>query len=159
MKTTPLALRVFFLAVLLAALTFGCNNGKSTGPGNVTLADMIGSWIATKFEFKSKADGNLKVDIISKGGTFTLTISADNQVILVAMFPGQAPETDMGTISVEGDSLFLDLEDDDIKAAYTLFGNTLQLSVGDAEYDFNEDGTDEPATVEILLNRAPGETQ
>ncbi len=149
-------MRTLSTTVLAAALVVGCID--STDPDNVSEDDLAGVWTATQFVLASTADPSVTVDMISLGGTFVLTINADGTYSEAGVFPGDPPEVESGsgTYVIQGTNLIL-TEDDDpepFTVAFVLSGNTLTLSSTDESFDFDEDGVEEAATLEMVLTRS-----
>ncbi len=148
-------MRTLSTIVLAAVLVVGCSD--STDPGNVSEDDLAGVWTATQFLFTSTADPNVTLDMISQGGTFSLTINADGTYSEAGVFGGNPREVEngSGTYVIQGTNLML-TEDEDpepFTVAFVLSGNTLTLSATDETFDFDEDGVEEAATLEIVLTR------
>ena len=149
-------MRTLSTTVLVAALVVGCND--STDPGNVSENDLAGVWTATQFLLTSTADPTVTVDMISQGGTFSLTINADGTFFEAGLFPGNPPkvENGSGTYVIQGTNLILTEADDPVPfvLAFVLSGNTLTLSSTDETFDFDGDGVEEAATLEMVLTRS-----
>ena len=72
-----------------------------------------------------------------------------------ASFPGEVTETFSGTYTISGNQLTLNEsgEGSTRLMTYSLSGNTLTLSGDDEEYDFDDDGQEDPATFTMVLAR------
>ena len=149
-------MRTLSTTVLAAALVVGCSD--SIDPGNVSEDDLAGVWTATQFLLTSTADPTVTVDMIALGGTFTLTINADGTYSEAGLFPGNPPEVEngSGTYVIQGTNLILTEADDPVPfaLAFVLSGNTLTLSSTDETFDFDGDGVEEAATLEMVLTRS-----
>lgn len=141
---------------LAATLGVSVACGDSNGPdGDLTLADLVGTWSATKFELTKQSNASVSIDLVAAGGSFTLTVSADGA------FTGQQSlfgfsDTFSGTVSVSGNVLTLtDSENpaDVTEVVASLSGNTLTLTSDDLAFDFDFDDVDEPANLEAILQR------
>ena len=66
---------------------------------------------------------------------------------------GEVTEGFSGTYTIDGNQLILretgELEPDSM--TYTLSGNTMTLTGDDDEYDFDDDGQEDPATSTLVL--------
>ena len=149
-------MRTLSTTVLAAALVVGCND--STDPGNVSEDDLAGVWTATQFLLTSTADPSVTVDMIALGGTFALTINADGTYSETGVFPGNPPEVESGTGTyvIQGSNLILTEDDDPLPftVAFVLSGNTLTLTSTDETFDFDDNGVEEAATLDMVLTRS-----
>ena len=147
--------RTLSTTVLAAALVVGCSD--STDPGNVGEDDLAGVWTATQFLLASTADPTVTVDRISQGGTYTLSFNADGTFSEAGLFSNPTKvESGSGTYVIQGSNLIL-TEDDDpepFTMAFVLSGNTLTLSSTDESFDFDGDGVEEAATLEMVFTRS-----
>lgn len=114
--------------------------------------DIAGDWTATSFVFTSVADPDESVDIIDAGGSLSTTFEADGDYAITYSFAGST-DTDGGTYTIDGDHITLDDGTDPISGTIELSGDTMTLRLTGAEFDFDDDGTDDPATVLIVLTR------
>ena len=129
----------------LLAVTFVAGCGEST-PGEVAEA-LAGTWNATSVVFTNKANSSETFDQLAGGGSVTITFTA------AGGFSGSFTELG-GTFVVQGTNLIVTNtgESDPHPVAFTLSGNTLTLTVDD-EFDFDDDGVDESASMAIVLQR------
>ena len=142
------------LAVLVT-LGMGVACGDSNAPDPLTLENLVGSWRATQFLFTQQSDPSTFFDLIQNSGTVTITISANGTYVGQQSAFGST-ETSSGTITVS--SRFVTLTDDDepgdpTQFAATLTGNTLTLTSSDFTFDFDFNGTEEPATLTAVFQR------
>ncbi|HWP38708.1 MAG TPA: hypothetical protein VNL18_14275 [Gemmatimonadales bacterium] len=133
---------------LLAGAALAC--GDTTG---VSTDSLVGTWNATKFEFSNPANSAQKADLVALGGSFTLTIAASGSYTATFQEPGGAAETVTGTISVQGDTLTVSESGQGSPTRFraSRSGNTLTLDSSDEEFDFDDNGTEEPARLVIVL--------
>jgi hypothetical protein len=124
--------------------------GESTG---VQLADLAGTWNITTMEF-SEVGGSARVDLISDfGGTATIEIESDGSFTLTITVQG-VPETDTGTITVNGDEVTLATATDASQGTISRNGDTVTIDFdAGVEFDFDDDGTDDAATLRIVMVR------
>ena len=142
--------------VLAAVLVVGCTD--STDSGHADEDDLAGVWNATQFLLTSTANSAVTIERISQDGWFTLTINANGTWSEEGVFPGNPPKTESGsgTYVIQGSNIIL-TEDDDPEPftwAFVLSGNTLTLSSTDESVDFDGDGVEDAATLEIVLTRS-----
>jgi hypothetical protein len=114
----------------------------------VSVDDLEGTWNATAFEFTDQTNTSQQVDLISLGATYTLTIESPNAVSSVFIFEGNTDSNSNNftisrdTLVANGDTFIVDLTGDVL----------LLTNLGEA-FDFDDDGSDDPATLRIELVR------
>jgi hypothetical protein len=142
--------RIGLAAWLLCALA-GCGKDKSTGPEP---RQVTGVWHATKVEYVRRPAGEA-VDLVALGGSGTLTLNADDSFRLVITPFAAAESVTEGTWTLGGDTL--DLTPLGMSFSWqfdvALVGDSLGLSGASVEYDFDDDGTPDQATLNLLLVR------
>ena len=130
--------------------------GTDTGPGGVTISDLAGTWNATSFTF-TPAGGGTAVDLIAQGGSLVLAIQANGDITITQTEPGGAPVVDTGSLGFDPSDvdfirLQIDGEPGTDRLAITLTGTTaMTLFEADSEFDFDDNGTEDPATLTIVL--------
>ncbi len=123
-------------------LSVACGGGVS-GPSESSL---VGTWHATKMEYISKAGGG-QVELVSQGWAAVLSLDADRTGTL-AVTPAALPAWSWtGVWEVDGDLFRIAGQGADI----TLSGGTLRLNGFDGVYDFDGDGTPDPAKLNLVL--------
>jgi hypothetical protein len=128
--------------VMAAIFAFGC--GDSTG---VTLEDLVGTWQAQSYTF---SDATTSVDLVAtQGASFTLTVQEGGTVSTVFDNGIGGTSSNSGTFSADGSTLTL--AGDTFTA--TRAGNSLTLVDATSEYDLDDDGSADPATLTIQLQR------
>jgi len=134
--------------VALAALACG-------GSDEPSVESLSGIWTVTKLEFVSTANPAVTVELIAAGATATLNLNDTGGYAVTVTLPGQAPETTTGTWSHTNDTLTLveTGSSGDMTFALSLGNDVMTLTGANTEYDFNDDGTDDPATLNIGLVR------
>lgn len=156
MRVARKALPLLFLGAFLFAACGDDDDG--TGPDGVTVADLAGSWTATQLQFTS-TEGLGSVDIIQDlGGSFVLQIQSDGSFTADVNVPQMGSFELPGSVTISGSTLTVDFAQDvppfnDFSADFTLSGNQLTLDVSDADFDFNQDGQEDPATATVILQR------
>ena len=168
MKTLSKLLVAPFL--VFAFLIFSCNsdNGDddiqvNCGPA-YCVADLQGTWNAETITFTFCGSGMMdpsSVEIISEGAEGTMVIQSSGRFTLTLTFPEGPPEIISGRIYFEDGEFFAIQFDDDEPGDPTYFGdtlsgNTFSLNGGPetAEFDFDEDGNDDCASVDLTFVKA-----
>jgi hypothetical protein len=117
----------------------------STG---ITVEDLVGTWEATEIVFTSTADPSESVDAIDLEASLTVTINSAGTVTTVFDNGQGGTDTDSGTLSVDGSTLTIGSDTFEAERS----GDVLTLT-GAVDFDFDEDGSDDPATVVVRLER------
>ena len=137
-----MSLKSVWAMAIVAALVGGC--GDSTG---VTLEDLVGTWEAQTYTF---SDGTRSVDLVAtQGASFTVTVAVGGAVTTVFDDGVGGTSSDSGEFSADGNALTLVGE----TFSATRSGNSLTLVDATAEHDLDGDGSDDPATLTIQLQR------
>ncbi len=136
---------------LFVAVAVGCS-GDSTGVASPN--DFVGDWIASSYVVTSVANTSQTQDLTAMGMTLAITFT-ETTYSGTASFPGEVTETFSGTYTISGNQLTLNEsgEGSTRMMTYSLSGNTLTLSGDDEEYDFDDDGQEDPATFTMVLAR------
>ncbi len=102
-------------------------------------------------------DANLRQkhcrDFRAASGSGSLTFQDDTTFILVLLQdPGSPTESSTGPVELDGETIILTDENDPDLPLLTgsRAGTRLVFETEDAEYDFDGDGTDEPARVDVV---------
>ncbi len=132
-----------------------------TGP-DFSISDLQGTWNATS-AFFSPSDPNSQsegVDIIAEGGSLSIVILSNGRFTMNFNVQGSDPFTVTGEMFFENNEFFA-IRFDEEPNDYDYFGieytsTTLQINGGPdtAEWDFNGDGNDEPASVTLNFVKA-----
>ena len=133
------------LAAGAMALAVAACSDDSTG---ITVEDLVGTWEATEIVFTSTADPSESVDAVDFGVSLTVTITSDGTVTSVFDDGQGGTDTDSGTLSVDGSTLTIGSDSFEAERS----GDVLTLT-GAVGFDFDEDGSDDPATVVVRLER------
>lgn len=149
--------RAAMVALLVGALGAGCGNGEEDGVMSVSEAGLVGTWQATSVQVINPADPMaLPLDLIMMGGSATLTITPNSRYAFVQMEAGGQPETSTGAVIVE-DGLLIFNDDafpgDPDEAAFMLSGSTLTIILFEGEFDFDDNGVEEPANITFVFQR------
>lgn len=137
--------------LVAALLLAGCSSG-GVGP-KTSIAPLVGDWQATALVITSVADPSIHPDLIQLGATFTLNVQPSGQYTAILVYNGQ-PKTEIGQLSVRGDSITLSPSSTTSGSAttgtYSVDSSNLTID-GDTEFDFNLDGQNEPAKAHIVF--------
>ncbi|MEK6477859.1 hypothetical protein WJR50_10005, partial [Catalinimonas sp. 4WD22] len=139
---------------LILLRIFICNK-----PKGISMDDIAGNWIATYARFSNnQLNPPIQINVVDEGGTVNLVIQSNGRFTFTISFPGETPDVSKGQLGFDEDYLVVHY-DGDAADDYEYMGiqlsqdqNTLVIS-GPAEYDFNEDGTEEPAQLRLELVR------
>ncbi len=163
------AMKRFVTAAALVGMAVACGDEGPNGNGGVTVADLAGTWTASRFEYAPVADPTQALDLITTaGGSVSITVAADGSYDASLVYAlGQPAVPFSGTISISGTTITLAVSDTVTAGpiellpsepfvfdTFTLSGNLLTLSASDVEFDFTLQGNPEvPATLVMVLNR------
>ncbi len=138
------------LLALTTPVLIGC--GDATGLDPVELA---GTWNAIEYRFTNPANTAQTVELIALGGSLSILIRADSSYTATIQEPGDVPETRRGTVEIRGDTLTISESGQGSPTPYMArrSGDTLTMTTSDEDFDFDQDGTDDPADVRIVLVR------
>ena len=141
-------------AALAVGAAVAC--GGSSGPSPQTLA---GTWGATKAELVKASSASTKVDIVAKGGSVLLVLRDNKSFNLTFSEPGEPVQDMSGVWSSSTDVLTLAYTSGpfsgEMQFDMSLSGSTLSLLGADTGYDFDDDGVDEPAKVNLTMVKQP----
>lgn len=145
-----------FIAIMLFVFLAGCSS-DSTDPSDIS--NLEGTWHLSSMTFINNANSSQTVDALNIQGTTTdmvMTIESNgNYTITVTITtnltgtPQTFTSTQTGNFNEEGGGI----EDNDPSTTVTLSGNTLTIEDNDETYDFDNDGTDESATLRTVFQR------
>jgi hypothetical protein len=85
--------------VAAGALAIGCSS--TTNPQDVTVADLVGTWTASRFAFTNVANTAQKFDVITNGGSFAVTVASNGTIDGTYNFIFDSGDI-AGTIAVSG---------------------------------------------------------
>jgi len=140
------------LAALCAA-SVACSDSTGSNGDDLTIADLVGTWNITQWEYTRKANGETLDLMALPGATATIVIESNGRYTVEAFAPGMGDLEDAGTLDVSSDPMTAtpDGEDPEI-VVITLSGNTFTLYQDDASNDFG--AGEEPASLELVGTRA-----
>jgi hypothetical protein len=147
-------LRRWLAFVAAALLSTACGGGSA--PSTESFA---GTWSASKYELVNRASPSTSVELIGQGVSAALVLRADKTYQLTTTLPasmtppGQSGvQVATGTWSASTDVLTL-RELAPLSHTYqfnfVMSGSTLTLTGGGSEWDFNDDGVQEDATLNV----------
>lgn len=136
--------KVWVVAPLVAGLALACGS-------DVAVEDLAGTWNATEFVFSNFDDPVVDFDVIDAGGDVSIIIRADNTYTITSVLLDLDIDGDW---VLDGNVLtFDDGTADEVAFDISLDGNTLTVHTEDVEFDFDEDGTDDPAQLDATFVR------
>lgn len=144
------------LAVVPAVACGDDDDDNGTGPGDgVTLQDLAGTWDATEVTFQSLDNPLILFDLVALGGSLTLSVQADGSYAATLQAPGEAPETETGTVAVAGDRIVLAVDGvpGSVAFDFTLAGSTLTMVTEEEGFDFDGDDVNDPARLTLVMVR------
>ncbi len=141
------------MPLVAALLLAGCKSGVVEP--DTSIGALVGDWQATALVITNVADPSVHPDLIQLGATFTLNVQPSGQYTAILVYNGQ-PKTEIGQLSVRGDSITLSPSSATSGAAttgtYSVDASTLTID-GDTKFDFNLDGQSEPAKAHIVFEK------
>jgi hypothetical protein len=142
------------LWLTLAAFQLACGDD---GPAeDLTYADLIGQWSLLSLVITSDADPSTTFDFRAAGGSGSLHFEADSTFLLVLLpDPGSPTQSSTGPVTLDEGTVVLtdDADPDGPVLTGTLSGGRLAFETDQAEFDFDDDGTDEPAHISAVFTR------
>lgn len=153
----PRARSGFGLALLLALGGCGGSSPSDVATPDPAVEPFVGDWAATEFVVTSVADEGTFFDLIDATGLFTLNVQPSGAYTATLFIPDemQQPSVENGTMSVVGAAVRLDpATGPSATSAYEFDGPDVLILDGPTEFDFNFDGTFEPATLHVVLERS-----
>ncbi len=145
-------------AVGLAGLA-GCGDlSEFTKP--ITPAKISGEWRATDLVLTNANDPTISFDAIAAGLSLFLRFSIDGDYQQIIQAPEQDDDVEIGRYEIQGDFILVELAsapEDTIHFAYefqeSVTAFTLTLLSDDLDFDFDDDGIEEPALLFTILLR------
>ncbi len=154
------------LAAVVLAGVFAVGCSDSTGTDVLTMQDMEGTWVATKFEYTDPAGNFPTFDITSVGGALSLTVTATSATdgtytgsLLIP--PSTTPVTIGGAVELLANGTQFTLTNPTDPPNILLLNitpsgtpPTLVTLSADTNIEFDWGlGTDVPASLEIVLQK------
>lgn len=113
---------------------------------------MVGDWLAESLVMTSVANPEVVTDLVALGAVFTLSVQPSGRYTAILEGFGQS-SSEFGRLTVDGASVVLMPESPpgpESRALWERVGDSVILE-GDSDFDFNLDGTTEPATLRQVL--------
>ncbi|HSG07462.1 MAG TPA: hypothetical protein VLA36_03825 [Longimicrobiales bacterium] len=142
------------LALALVIVLAAACGGEDPVVVDPLVSPLVGDWTATAMVITSVANPDVAPELIGLGASFTLNVQPSGQYTAILIYAEQA-STEIGFLSISGNVVTMTHSFPDTKttsATYVLAGNRLTLD-GDTDFDFNLDGTPEPALAHFELER------
>lgn len=150
--------RLAVLPVLLLGLTSACGDVASLN-ADLTPAILSGDWEATTVQITNLANPAETIDLLEQGGELAFRFTLDGGATQFLTLPGEE-EPIVSEATYEIDSPYLIFVDESEEAqifAYELqstqTGNSLTLATNDLLFDFDGDGSAEPALFAVVMIR------
>jgi hypothetical protein len=142
-------------ASLVAALGLlvGCGGSEPARP-DPEISPLVGDWEAVVLEMRH-ALAPTSLDLIESGASFTINIQPSGQYTAILFFLGQN-QTELGQVEVSGERITISPNVPGGQPATTgtfTFQGELLVVDGATEFDFDLDGTADPAQVHMELQR------
>ncbi len=122
------------------------------GGGGSVPSEAVGTWVATSYTYVNQANSSQSYELISSGGGFTLMIQANGIFGVQYVEPGGATDSDGGTLTFSGNTVTAVTPTDVTTLTWSISGTTMTLMMSDT-FDFDNNGTEQDASVTIVLTR------
>lgn len=145
------------LTLLLVLGACGDSSPSDVAVPDPAVEPFVGSWGATEFEVTSVADESIVFDLIEAKGVFNLNVQPSGAYTATLFIPAEMDQAavENGTMSVIGEAVRLNPNQGaGATSAYEFDGPDVLILDGPTEFDFNFDGTFEPATLHVVLERS-----
>ena len=139
------------MELLLAAAASACGDSTGLDPN-----DLAGTWVATVWDLTNPANASQSTDVLAAGGSMTIVFRSDGTFTSTILEPDDTvPDVDTGTDEVVGSVLTIAESGQGSPTPFQAVrdGSALTLRSSDEDYDWDNDGTDDPADTRILLSR------
>jgi hypothetical protein len=114
---------------------------------------MVGEWLADSLVMTSVANSEVTADLLALGAVFTLSVQPSGRYLAILEGFGLS-SSESGRLTVDGaDVVFMPESPPGLpesRAVWELAGDSVILE-GDSDFDFNLDGTTEPAKLRQVL--------
>lgn len=152
--------RFFQIAILFVALMItGCASDTPFEPedtGNNTsgnAGEFAGKWGANTFHMINAEDPSQVVDLTVYGVEYSMTINPNASYSVSVVFQGQ-PIDEEGVVNFDNGAVTFTPTAGAVRAGtYTYTNNILTLDVGGQEFDFNQDGVNDPAKLYLEMTK------
>ena len=141
------SLRLAGVLVLVAAC-------ESTTAPVVSLGELSGTWDVASWERAAAANPALKANILADEMSVVLRIAPNGEFLLTVSTPVHATFAETGTISLRGDTLVYDGQNDEAAFRLRFFEHRMTwLALETKGYDVNDDGVPEATIDNVALTR------
>jgi len=143
------------LMLLFAPLAAACNDDDPHEPAPLNLT---GTWNVTHIELVSSENPEVSIDMTDLGVTATLVFEADGDFTFTVVVPMEETETFAGNWTYT-ETLTLEHVSGGF-AGWTweflvsVQNGVLSLTGAEAQYDFDEDGNEDPAILNLTVVKA-----
>ena len=148
--STRIGSRLLIVMGVLTLGAIGCQ-GDPTGP-DFNPDFMVGNWLAESLVMTSVANPEVVADLTALGAVFTLSVQPSGRYTAILEGFGQS-SSESGKLTVDGAFVVLMPEappGPESQALWERVGDTVILE-GESDFDFNLDGTTEPAMLRQVL--------
>ena len=161
MRTTIKTIVFSTICLLFVALSCSEDDGDVlTKEGPFSISELAGNWEATRASFSGNS---ANIDVVADGGSVTMSVQSSGRFTLTIDATDRPAYTVSGEMfweQFEGDSFFFFLWDD-APGDWDTYGATLTATTFDinggfdsAEYDFDNDGNFESASISMTFTRS-----
>lgn len=145
--STPSTRSLTALAVGLAALA--CGDATGVDP-----EDLVGTWSAFTVIATNPANSAETSDLLAEGVSLTFVIEANGRIETIFEFQ-DIVDRDFGTLTVTDGEFTLLIEGRPLTGTISRRDDTLTIDIiTGMEWDFGDDGLDEPATMLLEMLRS-----
>lgn len=146
---------ILVILVVAAFLIIVSCSSNSTDPveqdNNPNNWALVGTWVGTGFEFVSQADTSVKADLTTYGVAYSIIINHDSTYSSTTAFLGQNM-VETGNVIVTATEITISpVNGVSHSGNYTQTATGFDIVITDEGFDFDQDGTDEPAFLYIEL--------
>ncbi|MCW5517431.1 hypothetical protein [Muriicola sp. Z0-33] len=161
MRTSIKTILVSSICILFVALSCSKDDDEElTKDGAFSISELAGNWDATRASFSGNS---ANIDVVADGGSVTMSVRSSGRFTLTIDPVDRAAYTVSGEMfweKFEGNSFFA-IVWDDYPGDWDTYGATLTATTFDlnggfdsAEYDFDNDGTFESASISMTFTRS-----
>jgi hypothetical protein len=120
------------------------------------IQEISGVWVASNAIYSEIADPTNRVDLIALGFAVTMDIEPNGDWALLLSANEVLVDLQVGTMALDGKLLTIVDETGTYTGRAYLEGEQVALQMrGGTEFDFDGDGTAEPAKLNLIMDRRP----
>lgn len=152
--------RRFHRATLWSLVVAGLGTGCITSTDLDTIEEFAGRWVASHAIYSELADPTNRFDLIAEGFEVTMQIEENGEWALLLIGEGVVG-LQVGTMTLDGKLVLITTkgsDDEETEAGRVyLEGNqaAIQILGEEQRWDFDGDGTPEPAKLNLVMDREP----